>query len=308
MPPSQKRRIVDAHVHLYDHQANRHDFLETVDQTFLALVGDYSTLPRKHLFDDYLAEAGTLQIDGIVWNEFLSSDPLREVQWAQAMSARLPVPMSIVGLVDLLNPDLEATLEAYVQCPNVTVVREHLGWDNDHPLRRMSKRPDLLRDPRWRKGLALLANYNFKCSLEVFSGQLPDLLSVVRLNPGIGFTIAVMGWPQAVDNNGFTRWKQDLTALSVCDNTRIVISAVECIFGMQWTVPQAQPWVDTVFELFGTKRIMLGSHRPISGLSRSFASVYAGYEELTAGLSESEQDAVFRRNAAEWFRLPAVAG
>ncbi len=58
---------------------------------------------------------------------------------------------------------------------------------------------------------------------------------------------------------------------------------------------------------FGTERIMFGSHRPISGLSRSFASVYAGYEELTAGLTESEQDSVFRHNAVEWFRLPKVA-
>ncbi len=306
MPASQKRRIIDAHLHLYDHEANRHDFLETVDQTFVALVGEYSTLPRKYLFDDYLAEAATLQIDGIVWNEFLSSDPLCEVQWAQAMAARLPVPMSIVALVDFLNSDLEGRLEAYAKCPNVTAVREHLGWDDDYPLRRMSKRSDLLTDPQWRKRLGLLANYNFKCSLELFATQLPDLLSVVQLYPEIGFTIAVMGWPHAIDNNGFTRWKHDLTALSACDNTRIVISAIECIFGMKWSVPQAQPWVDTVFELFGTKRIMFGSHRPISGLSRSFAGVYAGYEEMTAGLSEFEQDAVFRRNAVEWFRVPAA--
>jgi predicted TIM-barrel fold metal-dependent hydrolase len=306
MPASHKRRIVDAHLHLFDHEANRHDFLDTVDPAFVALVGDYSTLPRKYLFDDYLAEAATLQIDGIVWNEFLSSDPLREVQWAQAMATRLPVPMSIIGLVDLLNPDLEARLEAYARCPNVTAVREHLGWDEDHPLRRMSKRPGLLTDPRWRNGLRLLANYNFKCSLEVFSNQLPDLLSVVQLNPGIGFTIAVMGWPQAVDEAGFQRWKRDLAALSSCENTRIVISAIECIFGMEWSVSQAQLWVDTVFELFGTERTMFGSHRPISGLSRSFASVYAGYEKLTAGLSEAERDAVFRRNAAQWFRVPGA--
>ncbi len=306
MPSSQKRRIIDAHLHLYDHEANRHDFLDTVDQTFVALVGDYSALPRKYLFAHYLEEAATLQIDGIVWNEFLSSDPLREVRWAQAMTDRIPVPMSIVGLVDFLNPDLEARLEAYARCPNVTAVREHLGWDDDHPLRRMSKRPDLLTDPQWRKGLGLLRNYDFKCSLEIFATQLPELLSVAQLYPEIGFTIAVMGWPQAVDNSSFTRWKQYLTALSACDNARIVISAIECVFGMKWSVPQAQPWVDTVFELFGTKRIMFGSHRPISGLSRTFAAVYAGYEEMTVGLPESEQDAVFRRNAAEWFRVPGA--
>ena len=169
MSPPQKRRIVDAHLHLYDHEANHYEFLETVDQTFVALVDDYSALPRKYLFDDYLAEATSLQIDGIVWNEFLASDPLREIQWAQAMASRLPVPMSIVGLADFLSPSLEETLDAYAKCPNVTAVREHLGWDDNNPLRRMSKRADLRADPRWRTGLGLLRNYNFKCSLEIFA-------------------------------------------------------------------------------------------------------------------------------------------
>ena len=42
-----RRRIVDAHVHLFDHAANRHAFLERRDATFAALVGDYAALPRR---------------------------------------------------------------------------------------------------------------------------------------------------------------------------------------------------------------------------------------------------------------------
>jgi predicted TIM-barrel fold metal-dependent hydrolase len=34
--PSQ-RRIVDAHLHLFDHDANHYEFLERVDPTFQAL-------------------------------------------------------------------------------------------------------------------------------------------------------------------------------------------------------------------------------------------------------------------------------
>lgn len=167
--------------------------------------------------------------------------------------------MSLVGLVEFLAPDLEARLEAYAQCRSVTGVREHLGWDRGNPLRRFAKRPDLLTDPQWRNGLSLLKRYDFKCSLEVFSPQLPDLLLVIQRNPEIGFTIAVMGWPLAVDESGFTGWKESLQSLSACENARIVISAIECIFGMAWSMPQVQPWVETVFDLFGPKRTMFGS-------------------------------------------------
>ncbi len=304
MNSTEKRKIVDAHFHLYDHEANRHDFLERVDPTFQALVGDYSALPRTYLIDDYMKESASVEVIGLIWHEILSSDPLREVQWAQKMANTLSTPMSIVGLVDFLAPDLEARLEAYAGCRNVTAVREHLAWDDSNPLRRFAKRPDLLTDPQWRRGLGSLRNHSFKCSLEVFAPQLPDLLSVVRLNPEIGFGIAVMGWPLDLSETGFARWKHDLAALSECENVRITISAIECVFGMKWSTPPILPWIHTIFELFGPNRVMFGSHRPLSGLAASFETLYSAYEAMAAVLSPSEQDAVFRRNAAAWFQLP----
>jgi predicted TIM-barrel fold metal-dependent hydrolase len=301
MSASAKRRVVDAHVHLYDSKENRYEHLERVDAMFEALIGDYSTLPRRYLLDDYLADESGREIDGIVWHEFMSADPVREVEWAQRLAGTLPMPMAIVGLVDFLGPDLEARLERYAGCANVTAVREHLGWDEGNALRRFAKRGDLLCDARWRRGLGLLKGDRFKCSLEVFSSQLPKLLRVVQRHPEIGFTIAVMGWPIAVDAQAFARWKQSLRELNECENVRVTISAVEAVFGVHWQIAQVQPWVDTVFEWFGTKRVMFGSHRPISRLARNFASPYEAYQEMTRGLSDTEKDAVFRLNAAEWF-------
>lgn len=296
-----RRHVVDAHMHLYDDRENRYAHLERVDAMFEALIGDYSALPRRYLLDDYLADETGVEIDGIVWHEFMSADPVREVEWAQRLAERAPIPMAIVGLVDFLAPDLEARLEAYTQYTHVAGVREHLGWDSNDPMRRFAKRADLLSDARWRKGLSLLKKYKFKCSLEVFSSQLPDLLEAIEGNPEIGFTIAVMGWPIAVDQEGLARWKHSLRALSARENVRVTISALEVVFGMHWRVAQAQPWVDTVFDLFGTERVMFGSHRPISRLARNFPSPYEAYQQMARGLSELEQHAVFRSNAAAWF-------
>ena len=72
MNASTKRRVVDPHLHFYDHRQNRHDFLEQVDPMFQALVGDYSGLPRRYLLENYLADEPDVEIAGLVWNEFLS--------------------------------------------------------------------------------------------------------------------------------------------------------------------------------------------------------------------------------------------
>ena len=301
MPGQEKRGIVDAHLHLYDSKENRYEHLEHVDAMLEALVGDYSALPKRYLFEDYVADLNDVAIDGIVWHEFIAVDPLREVKWAQQLAERLPVPMAIVELVDFSAPDLEARLDAYTQYANVAAVRQHLAWDASNPLRCMAERGDLLTDATWRQGLRLLKKYNFKCSLEVFSPQLEDLHTVIRENPEIAFTVALMGWPVTLDDEEFERWKRSLREIAACENARLSISALECIFGMDWVAMKARPWVEAAIGLFGTDRVMFGSHRPISKLARKVLQPYALYEEMTRGLSEAEHDAVFRGNAARWF-------
>lgn len=295
-----KPRIVDAHMHLYDSDQVRYEHMEHTDSMMVALLGDYSTLPRRYLYEDYVADLKDVDVAGIVWHEFIAGDWRREAEWAQRLAERLPVPMAAVELVDFLEPDLEARLDVYAQHANVAAVRQHLGWDGKNSMRCMAKRGDLLTDSRWREGVRRLKNYRFRCSLEVFSSQLPDLLTVIRENLEIGFTIALMGWPLPTDEE-FARWKRSLRDIARCDNVRLSISALECVFGMDWVPGMAHEWVEAAMEIFGTERVMFGSHRPISRLARKVAQPYAAYEELIPGLSAAERDAVFAGNAARWF-------
>ena len=215
--------------------------------------------------------------------------------------------MAIVGLVDFLAPDLEKRLEEYARNPNVSAVREHLGWDPQRAERRFAARGDLLTDPQWLSGLGKLSSTPFRCSLEVFSSQLPAVADIFESHPEIGFNIAVMGWPSGTDPQSFADWKESMRRLADCSNVRVTISALECVFGMNWHPAQAQPWVDTVFELFGTSRMMVGSHTPIAALAANVSSPYASYLELTAALTPEEREAVLHRNAWEWYFTPRRA-
>ena len=295
--------IFDAHVHLFDCKANTHDFLEREDPTFRTIVGDYSALPRRYLPEDYLKASASCQVEGILWHEFLSADPVGEARWGQRLADASRLRQPLVVLVDFLDPALEERLEAYAALPNVVAVREHLGWDTGNALRRFAKRPDLLTDPTWREGLGALGRHGFKCGLEVFAPQLCDLHDVVRRHPEIGFTLAVMGWPLDLSPAGYARWRHDLAALSRSANVRAEISAIECIFGMGWRREQIAPWVLTIIEMFGPARCMFGSHMPIAGLAWGFERLYDAYQEIVAGFSDAERDDMFRGTAAAWFKL-----
>ena len=296
-------RIFDAHVHLFDCEANTHAFLEREDPTFKAIIGDYSALPRRYLTADYLKASASCRVEGIVWYEFLSADPVGEARWGKRLADASHLGQPMVGLVDFLDPALEERLEAYAALPNVVAVREHLGWDAGNALRRFAKRPDLLTDSAWRHGLGALRRHGFRCGLEVFSPQLSDLHDVVRLHPEIGFTLAVMGWPLDLSPAGYARWRNDLAVLSRCANVRAEIAAIECIFGMSWHREQIAPWVLSIIEMFGPARCMFGSHMPIAGLSWGFERLYDAYQEIVAGFSPAERDDMFRGTAAAWFRL-----
>lgn len=300
------RAIVDAHVHLFDHTANVHPFLERPDATFAALVGDYAAMPRTYLLDDYLRDSGTRRVEGIVWHEFLSEDPVREARWGQALADASPVPQAVVARVEFADPGLLERLDAYRALPAVTAVREHLGWDPGDPLRRFAARPGLLDDPGWRAGLAHLRGWDVACGLEVFADQLPGVVEVARLQPDTRFTAAVLGWPLDVTAEGRARWARSIAELARCENVTMSISAIECVLGMDWTLDVIRPWIETLVDAFGPGRCMIGGHLPICLLSRNFAALFDAYEELFAGLSAAEQDRLFRGTAVEWFGLDRI--
>lgn len=224
--------MIDAHVHLYDNATIPYGIFAHRDPTFETLVGDYSALPTTYTLTNYRRATSSRPVDGIVWHEFIADDHQREIRWAQQLADDSDLPMALVGLADFADPQLDQRLELLDSLPNVTAVRQHLAWDPVDPLRRMTARPDYLTDHLWQTGLKRLQGRDLRCGLEVFSPQLGELTDVVRGHPGIGFTIAVMGWPTGLDAESRVRWRDDLAALSRCDNTVVSISAVECIFGL----------------------------------------------------------------------------
>jgi predicted TIM-barrel fold metal-dependent hydrolase len=299
--PISLRAIVDAHVHLYE--SADHTFDPHRSPTYEARLGDRSAVPKAYLPEAYRLDTAGYKVDGLVWHACLSDDVLKAAQGIRDLADTVAIPQAVVARVDSLDPGLEERLEHYQGVRNLTAVREHVGWDTTYPQQRLANRSDLLSNPAWRRGLAHLRKYDFKCVLQVFSPQLIDLLTIVRQYPNVGFTLAIMGWPRHLDAMGFSKWWKDIKALSLCENAVVDISAIECIFGMDWTETKVAPWVLSLIEVFGPHRCMFGSHLPSTKLSHGFKPLYDTYQHLARNLSVSEQDQLFRTVATDWFRV-----
>jgi hypothetical protein len=59
----------------------------------------------------------------------------------------------------------------------------------------------------------------------------------------------------------------------------------------------------TTIDLFGTQRCMFASNFPVDSLCASFATIFDGFRDIVAGLSASEERALFRDNALRLYAI-----
>lgn len=301
---SEAPAILDCHQHFFDAKRFRYPVFETRSVGFEALVGDYSTLPRVYLPQDYARDTEGLNVVQTVWAEFISGDPAGEVRWANELADATGRPNGLIASVDFLDPELDEVLEKYTSLGRVRCVRQHLGWHPTNPPLRFATRPDFLSDHQWRSRIAALRSHGLVCELEVFSNQLRDLVPVAAAYSDIQFVVPVMGWPLDLTDRGHKDWRRGLTALSVCPNVAVKIFGMECIFGVRWTVSQVRPWILETIEIFGPARCMFASHMPLCTLACSIQQLYNAYFEIIADFSVSEKRQLLHDTAANVYRMP----
>jgi L-fuconolactonase len=70
-----------------------------------------------------------------------------------------------------------------------------------------------------------------------------------------------------------------------------------------WQVADLVPVAEHVLDVFGPDRVLFGTDWPVCELAASYGRVVETAQELTAGLSESERNAVFGANAQRVYGL-----
>ena len=261
-------------------------------------------LPLRYLIEDYLNDIRDLNIVKSVhiqcgWNP---ADPVGETRWIESIARGHGYPHAIVAYADLSDEKASDVLAAHrTASPRLRGIRQHVGW-HDNPRYRLGPRPDMLKEPAWRRGFALLAEHGLSFDLQAFYNQFDDARRLAEDFPRTSIILGNSGMPIDRDEASLRGWRDALRRAASCPNICIKLGGFSMV-DHSWTVDLIRPFVEHMIECFGVDRCMFGSNFPTDSLYRSLPAMWAAYHETVVDWSAVDRASLFMTTAERVYRL-----
>lgn len=294
--------IIDPHHHLWDLERFSYPWL-TVKPQPLSVAGDITPIANTYTLDDYLADARghnvvkSVHVDG----GFDPTKPVEETRWLQSLADRRGFPHGIVARAELNMPDVEAVLAAQAAFTNVRGIRHIVNWHPD-PAKTFIGRSDLLTDPAWLAGFALLKKYDLSFDLQLYPAQMADAARVAHNHPDTVIILNHAGMPVDRDSDAIALWRTGMRALAAQPNVWVKISGLGMV-DWNWTEDSIRPFVLETIDIFGVDRSMFASNFPVDKLYSSFGALYTAFKNVVADFQPDEKRKLFFDNAEAAYRL-----
>lgn len=200
----------------------------------------------------------------------------------------------VVGWVDLQAENVGERLAHYSQFPILKGFRHILQGENDRAL--------MLR-PEFRRGLSALYTHGFTYDLLILPDQLGFAAELADAFPTQPFVLDHLAKP-LIKTGETEPWRRDLEALAARENVLCKVSGLTTEADWQhWQPADFRPYLDTVFEAFGPRRVMFGSDWPVCNVARGYNRAHALVADYVAALSASEQAQFWGGTAASFYQL-----
>lgn len=304
--------LVDSHHHLWDLQQHYPWLQENAGE--LAVHGDDAAIRRDYLVADYLADVGDLPLLASVHVDAGAADPIAEARWLQQLADTAAasasghpaqgLPQAIVAGAKLADPDVSGTLDELVTLPNVRGIRDILNWHPDPALSYID-RSDLITDPQWLAGFAMLEPRGLSFDLQAYPEQLPAAARLAADHPSTAIIVNHAGMPVDRSEPVVDQYLAGLAALAAQDNVLMKISGIGMTDHL-WAQagPGAlAPVVQACIDAFTPARCMFGSNFPVDSLYSTYRELYQAFDILTVEHSPDERADMFGRVAAAAYRI-----
>lgn len=200
----------------------------------------------------------------------------------------------IVGWVDFQADNIEERLTHFSQFEKVVGFRHIVQAEPD---------PNFLLRDKFKRGIAALHAFGFTYDILIFPHQLGAALELVRSFPLQKFVVDHIAKPYIKDGY-FDGWAVLIKEIAKYENVSCKVSGMitEADYN-NWTYEQVEPYLELVFEAFGTQRTMFGSDWPVCLVAGSYEKVKGIVERFTKGFSEEEKAHVFWGNGIDFYDL-----
>ncbi len=295
-----KRKIVDAHQHLWQLSAGyNYPWLQD-KQGGEGMLGDLASIIRDYLPADYRADAADYEVVGTVHVEAVPHDAVAETRWLDSIPASEKLAQVVVAHARLNDPGVEKIIAAHAAFPKVRGIRQIVNW---HPNPKLTFTDhDLLRDEVWLANFRLLKKYGLAFDLQLYASQMAEAADLARANPDTLLIVNHAGMPLAGDPDGVAAWHAGMKRMAAEPNIVVKLSGLGMV-DHRWSTATIRPYILAAIDYFGVDRAMFGSNFPVDRLYSSFTAVYRAFEEIVAGFSPAEQSALFHDNALRIYRF-----
>jgi L-fuconolactonase len=274
--------IVDAHHHFWKYDPLRD----------LWITDEMAVLQKDYLPEDLMPVFQQNQISGSVLVQADPSD--NENKWMLELAAQFSFIKGVVGWIDMQTSEVEEKLDYYQQFPKLRGFR--------HMLQGERQRDNML-TPAFQKGIGFLNKYGFAFDLLILRDQLKYAEKLVRIFPDQRFVIDHLAKPDIKAGN-IDEWIQNMNSFSESKNVYCKISGMLSEADWKkWKTTDFRPYLDTVLETFGTKRIMYGSDWPVCLVAGEYSEVKNLVSEYFGSFSLTEQADFFGNNASLFYQL-----
>ncbi len=272
---------IDSHVHFWKYNKKRDSWI---------------TSDMKMLRQDYLPEhlMLSLQRNGIEGCVAVQADQSElETHFLVELSKTHPVIKGVVGWLDLQNEKIEDRLHYFSQYPVIK------GWR--HIVQ--SEPDDFLANENFLRGIKSLQAYDFTYDILVYHHQLKSAVEFVSKFPDQKFIIDHCAKPD-IKNKKIDEWKMLMKEMAKHPKVYCKLSGLftEAAW-KEWSAGDFYPYLDVVFEAFGTNRLLFGSDWPVMLLSGIYVQWKSLLEKYMQSFTEEDHEKIFGQNAIEFYNL-----
>ncbi len=275
--------IIDSHQHFWKYSPQKHPWISA----------EMSALKRDFLPEDLQEVYKENGVNGCVAVQAEQSE--EETDFLLRLADRYDIIKGVVGWVDLRGENLPIRLDYYSKSDKLKGFR-HIVQDEPDP--------NFLLDPAFRRGLGQLERHGFTYDLLVYPSQLNAAIHTVRDFPKLKFVIDHIAKPD-IKNGKISDWGKSIEIIAHEKNVYCKISGMVTEASWKdWQKKDFFPYLETVFQAFGTDRVMFGSDWPVCLLAGNYQEVLDIIFQFTQGFSEQDQLKIFNKNAVDFYRLP----
>jgi len=252
-----------------------------------------SAIKRDFLPEDLLPELTSIGFDGSVAVQ--ARQTLEETNWLLQLADENPHIKGVVGWIDLRSDNTEKQLAEFAKHPKAVGVRHVIHDEED---------VNFMLRPEFVRGVKLLENFGLTYDILIFPKHLQNTIQFVQqFSPEQTFVVDHIAKPLIKDGI-ISPWKEDIVELAKFPNVYCKVSGMVTEADWQnWTPENIRPYLDVIFEAFGTERVMIGSDWPVCLVTGKYNEVMQVVTDYISKFSRTDQEKIMGGNAVKAYKI-----